>query len=49
MPPATAAPEHRAGVLLNFSRLAAFARLLEEFPLEVDDEPAPVFQPGSPP
>jgi Protein of unknown function (DUF4089) len=42
------APEHRAGVEENFVRIAAFAQLFVDAPLELHDEPAPVFRPGSP-
>lgn len=38
------APEHRAGVVLNFQRLAEMARLVMEFPLSDDIESAPVFR-----
>ena len=37
------APEHRSGVVMNFRRIAAMARLVNEFPLPPDVEPAPVF------
>ncbi len=38
------APEHRPGVVLNLERLAAMARLVMEFPLADEIEPAPVFR-----
>ena len=38
------APEHRAGVIVNLERLAAMARLVMEFPLADEIEPAPVFR-----
>ncbi len=40
------APEYRAGVEANFARIAAFAELFIDAPLELHDEPAPVFRPG---
>jgi hypothetical protein len=43
------APEHRAGVEANFARLAEVAELFIDAPLELHDEPAPVFRPGSSP
>ena len=36
---------HRPGVLENFSRLAQLAALVNEFPLTVEDEPAPLWKP----
>lgn len=39
------APEHRPGVIDNFSRIAAIAQLVLEFPLPEDAVAAPVFQP----
>jgi hypothetical protein len=39
------APEHRPGVVENFSRIVAIAQLVTEFPLPEDVEVAPVFQP----
>jgi hypothetical protein len=39
------APEHLEGVRLNVERLAAMARLVMDFPLEDDVDPAPVFRP----
>jgi hypothetical protein len=38
-------PAHRPGVVMNIGRIAAFAQLLLEFPLEGEVEPAPVFTP----
>jgi hypothetical protein len=38
-------PEHRPGVVVNFERIAAIARLVNEFPLPQDIEAAPVFEP----
>ena len=38
-------PEHRPGVVVNFERIAAIARLVTEFPLPQEIEAAPVFQP----
>ena len=43
------APAHRPGVLRYFALAAGHAALLEEFPLGLEDEPAPVFTPVSPP
>jgi hypothetical protein len=40
---------HLAGVLLYYRMLADFASLVGDFPLDVDDEPAPVFTPCSTP
>jgi Protein of unknown function (DUF4089) len=42
------AAEHRAGVEGNFARIAELAELFIDAPLELHDEPAPVFRPGSP-
>jgi Protein of unknown function (DUF4089) len=38
-------PEHRPGVIANFERTRAIARLVMEFPIADDVEVAPVFQP----
>jgi Protein of unknown function (DUF4089) len=38
-------PEHRPGVIANFERTTAIARLVMEFPIADDVEVAPVFQP----
>ena len=38
-------PEHRPGVLENFTRLAQLAALVNEFPLTPEDEPAPLWKP----
>ncbi len=38
-------PEYRPGVINNFRRTAAIAKLVVEFPLPADLEAAPVFQP----
>ena len=38
-------PEHRPGVVENFSRIAAIAQLVMEFPLPETVEAAPVFEP----
>jgi hypothetical protein len=38
-------PEYRAGVAAQLAALRAQARLVEEFPLPDDTEPAPVFTP----
>jgi hypothetical protein len=37
------APAHQPGVVMNFQRIAALARLVNEFPLASDVEPATVF------
>jgi hypothetical protein len=37
--------EHRPGVVHNLDRIAAIARLVMEFPLPEQTEPAPVFRP----
>lgn len=39
------APAHRPGVVANFERLAANAATVNEFALEPEDEPAPVWRP----
>ena len=41
------APEYRDGVLQNFARIAAYARLVDEAAIEAHDDPAPVFRPGT--
>jgi len=38
------APEHRAGVVLNLARLESMARLVMDFPLPEEVNPAPVFR-----
>ncbi|MGL5059836.1 MAG: DUF4089 domain-containing protein [Microcoleus sp.] len=38
-------PEHRPGVVVNFERIVAIARLVNEFPLPPEVEAAPVFEP----
>jgi hypothetical protein len=38
-------PEYLAGTVLNFQRSAALAKLLMEFPLPPDVEPAPEYRP----
>ena len=38
-------PQYLAGTALNFERSAAFARLVMDFPLPPEVEPAPVFEP----
>jgi hypothetical protein len=38
-------PEYRPGVVVNFGRIAAIARLVTEFPLPPEVEVAPVFEP----
>jgi len=38
-------PEHRLGVVVNFERIVAIARLVTEFPLPPEVEVAPVFEP----
>jgi hypothetical protein len=43
------APEHRRGVLQYFALAASMAELVNALPLALDDEPAPVFVPVSPP
>ena len=42
------AAEHLPGVQQNFARIANLAQLVIDAPLDVHDEPAPVFQPGRP-
>jgi hypothetical protein len=42
------APEYRLGVVDNFSRIAAIAQLVLEFPLPEDAVAAPIFQPFQP-
>ena len=42
-------PEYRAGVLRYFGIAAAMADLVMQHQLGVEDEPAPVFTPVSPP
>jgi hypothetical protein len=42
------APEYRPGVIDNFSRIAAIAQLVLEFPLPEDAVAAPIFQPFQP-
>lgn len=37
------APQHRAGVILGMERIAQMAELVTSFPLDVEDEAAPVF------
>lgn len=39
------APEYLAGTVLNFQRSAALAKLVMDFPLPLEVEPAPVFRP----
>jgi len=39
------APAHQPGVVANLERIAAMARLVMEFPLPEEIEPAPVFEP----
>ena len=39
------APQHLAGVLLNFERLAGMAAALNDFPLAPEDEAGPVWRP----
>jgi hypothetical protein len=39
------APEHRPGVIQNFERIMAIAKLVTEFPLPEDLEAAPIFEP----
>ncbi len=38
-------PEHLPGVIKNFATIAAIAQLVTEFPLPVEIEAAPVFEP----
>jgi len=37
---------HLPGVRENFARIAALAELFVDAPLDLHDEPAPVFRPG---
>ncbi|MFB2833926.1 DUF4089 domain-containing protein [Floridanema evergladense] len=39
------APEHRPGVIQNFERIMAIAKLVTEFPLPENLETAPIFEP----
>ena len=41
------APEHRVAVEQHFARLAAMAALVASHPLDIIDEPAPVFHSGA--
>lgn len=43
------APAHRPGAIRYFALAASMAELLDAHPLALDDEPAPVFTPVSPP
>ena len=43
------AAAHRPGVLHYFTLAASFADAIAAHPLELSDEPAPVFTPVSPP
>jgi hypothetical protein len=43
------APEHRPGVLHYFALAASLAELVGAHDLDIDDEPAAVFTPVSPP
>ena len=38
-------PEHRPGVVVNFERIVAIARLVTDFPLPPEVEVALVFEP----
>lgn len=38
-------PEHRPGVIQNFERMIAIAKLVTEFPLPEDLEASPIFEP----
>lgn len=38
-------PEYRPGVIQNFERIMAIAKLVTEFPLPEDMEIAPIFEP----
>lgn len=38
-------PEHRPGVVENFARIMAIAKIVREFPLPNEIEAAPVFRP----
>jgi len=42
-------PEYRAGVLRYFGIAAGMAERVMQQPLDIEDEPAPVFTPVSPP
>ena len=42
-------PAHRPGVLHYFALAASMAELVNAHPLELTDEPAPVFVPVAPP
>ncbi|MFN0160278.1 MAG: DUF4089 domain-containing protein [Burkholderiales bacterium] len=37
-------PEHRPGVIANFERLDTVARVVNDFVLEPEDEPGPVWR-----
>jgi hypothetical protein len=37
--------EYLAGVVLNFERSAALAKVLMDFPLPMDVHPAPIYEP----
>ncbi len=39
------ANEYREGVIANFERIQAIAKLVNEFPLPEDIEAAPIFKP----
>lgn len=39
------AEEHLPGTVANFERSAALAKLLMEFPLSMDVQPAPTYEP----
>jgi len=38
-------PEHHPGVIENFARIKAIAQLVNEFPIPLEIEPAPIFEP----
>ena len=38
-------PQYRSGVVENFARVMVVAQLVNEFPLPVETEAAPVFEP----
>lgn len=38
-------PEHRPGAIENFARIKAIAQLVNEFPIPLEIEPAPIFEP----
>ncbi len=40
-------PEYRPGVIANLERIAEMVRLITEFPLDLEMEPAPVFYPSN--